>query len=193
MEELKDKESIRKSALDLRRQYVASLPPFLADDFCKTIYQNLKPMIQKFKNPCIATYWPMRSEFDIKPLNQELQKEGYDLCFPIVDSFDHLEFYEADDSKPLVKGRFGFLEPVVGTKKCDPSIFLVPMVAFDRHCHRLGYGKGHYDRTLCKARLKHNTLAIGIAYDMQHIDDIPYDPTDQKLDYVLTEKAIYKQ
>ena len=72
-----------------------------------------------------------------------------------------------------------------------PDIVLVPLAAFDRAGHRIGYGAGHYDRTLAHLRKSKGITAIGLAFAAQEIAAVPALPHDVALDYVLTEtKAI---
>ena len=65
---------------------------------------------------------------------------------------------------------------------------LVPMLAFDKHNYRLGYGKGFYDRYLKKFK---NIVTVGVAFSFQRHHKLPRDKNDVKLNYVLTEKGIY--
>jgi 5-formyltetrahydrofolate cyclo-ligase len=64
---------------------------------------------------------------------------------------------------------------------------LVPLAAFDRSGHRIGYGAGHYDRSLVPLRAAGPTVAIGLAFAAQEIGAVPALPHDVALDYVLTE------
>ena len=73
----------------------------------------------------------------------------------------------------------------------DPNILLIPLVAFDKHLNRIGYGGGFYDRYLNKYLRKHdNILTIGIAFSFQKHHKIPELSYDVKLNYILTEKGI---
>ena len=68
---------------------------------------------------------------------------------------------------------------------------MVPLVAFDNHLNRIGYGKGYYDRSLKKInKIKKNKIFLGIAYSFQKCKKIPVNNYDFKLDYVFTEKGI---
>ena len=69
----------------------------------------------------------------------------------------------------------------------DPDILIVPLLAFDRRGHRLGYGAGYYDMTLTALREKKPIVAVGIAYAAQEVDTVPITPRDARLDLVLTE------
>ena len=71
-----------------------------------------------------------------------------------------------------------------------PEVLIIPLVAFDRGGGRLGYGGGFYDRTLDYLRSRHATLAIGFAYSEQEFENLPLEPTDQKLDIIITEREI---
>jgi 5-formyltetrahydrofolate cyclo-ligase len=67
---------------------------------------------------------------------------------------------------------------------------LVPLVAFDRRCRRIGYGAGYYDRTLADLRKRKVVIAVGIAFAAQEVAEIPFDEHDQRLDLVLTEREM---
>ena len=71
-----------------------------------------------------------------------------------------------------------------------PDLILVPLVAFDKNCNRLGYGAGFYDRYLKKVqRIKKNCSCIGIAYNFQKHNKITINKFDYKLDNIFTEKG----
>ena len=66
------------------------------------------------------------------------------------------------------------------------EMVVVPAVAYDRKCNRVGRGKGYYDRLLSRTR----ALKVGVAYDFQLIDEMEADPFDVPVDIVITESAI---
>jgi 5-formyltetrahydrofolate cyclo-ligase len=72
----------------------------------------------------------------------------------------------------------------------EPQVLIVPMLAWDRRGYRLGYGGGFYDRTLEGLRAKGPVLAIGFAFAAQEVEAVPTEPTDQRLDAVVTEKGV---
>ncbi len=74
------------------------------------------------------------------------------------------------------------------TKQAEPDLLLVPLLAFDRFGGRLGYGAGHYDRTLEHLRAKKPIIAVGLAFADQEIERVPMHDHDQRLDAVLTER-----
>ena len=67
---------------------------------------------------------------------------------------------------------------------------LVPLAAFDRRGHRIGYGAGYYDMTIARIRSMKTMLAIGIALAAQEIEQVPASPRDERLDLVLTEREV---
>jgi 5-formyltetrahydrofolate cyclo-ligase len=73
-----------------------------------------------------------------------------------------------------------------------PRALLVPLAAFDRSGTRLGYGKGHFDRSIAALSDKHSVLTIGLAYSIQEIDAVPAEDHDQPLDLIVTETGIVR-
>ena len=98
-----------------------------------------------------------------------------------------LSFHVKPPREMLVKSAFGVLEPPPEAPVIEPDILLVPLLGFDRRGYRLGYGAGHYDRTLATLRARRPILAVGLAWACQEVDLIPADGFDQPLDWVVTE------
>jgi len=89
-----------------------------------------------------------------------------------------------------MSGAFGITEPRPDWPRAFPSVLLVPLLAFDARGYRLGYGGGYYDRTLALFRAEREIAAIGIAYAGQEVSAVPYEPSDEKLDMVVTETGL---
>ena len=97
------------------------------------------------------------------------------------------------DLKDGVKiGAYGIREP---KPECSPEVevkdidvVIVPAVAYDKDCYRLGYGGGFYDRFI--ERLREDAITIGIAFDLQIFDSVPKEDHDAQLDYIITESQI---
>ena len=68
---------------------------------------------------------------------------------------------------------------------------LVPILAFDKNKHRLGYGKGYYDRYLNKYLKLKNILTVGVAFSFQRHHKLPINKKDVKLNYIITEKGVF--
>jgi len=80
--------------------------------------------------------------------------------------------------------------PLESAPALVPALLLVPMLAFDRACRRLGYGAGFYDRTLAALRRSGTTLALGLAFGAQEVARVPAGPDDAPLDAVVTENEV---
>ena len=89
----------------------------------------------------------------------------------------------------MIDGRFGAKVPL-SKNFFTPELLIVPLVAFDRQGGRVGYGGGFYDRTLEKLKMDKPVLAVGFAYSCQEVDRVPLEKTDQRLDFVVTEKDV---
>jgi 5-formyltetrahydrofolate cyclo-ligase len=136
----------------------------------------------------ILSYAPLAGEISTLAIFAEFQNK-HRLALPKVAGED-LCFIEVESLSSLVSGRFG-LEPSGGKEVRDfqECVALVPGVAFSREGHRLGFGKGFYDRFLAKHP---EILRIGLAYDFQiQLNSWPIDPTDQAMDAVFTPSSIW--
>jgi 5-formyltetrahydrofolate cyclo-ligase len=135
----------------------------------------------------ILLFAPMPQEVDVALLWPAAAIAGKSLCFPrFVPSTG---FYEArmvhNPHLDLQPGAFGIREPgpgcqVISLNRLD--LVLVPGVGFTRDGHRLGRGRGYYDRLLADVR----GLKCGVSFDQQLVDTIPCEPHDVNLDWVLT-------
>jgi 5-formyltetrahydrofolate cyclo-ligase len=140
----------------------------------------------------VAGYSPIRSEIDPTPLMRALAAQGARLALPAVMARGKsLAFRAWSAGDRLTLGPLGILEPSPAAAELVPDILLVPLAAFDRSGHRIGYGAGHYDFTLAHLRKVKTIAAIGLAFAVQEIKTIPMQPHDVALDYVLTEKHAF--
>lgn len=140
----------------------------------------------------VSGYCPIRTEIDPSPLMEALHLAGHRICVPIIlGAGQPLEFREWWPGVAMEEGAFGAAIPR-DTHTLRPDLLLVPLVAFDAAGWRLGYGGGFYDRTLEGLRAERRTRAVGLAYAAQQIDAVPTEPTDQRLDAVVTEAGILK-
>ncbi len=147
--------------------------------------------IEMPKGSVVSGYAPIRSEIDPFPLMRGLAQRGMILALPVIVGRDQpLIFREWTIDTPLVRGPLGIFQPSADTDEVEPDIAIVPLAAFDRAGHRIGYGAGHYDRTLILLRGQKRIAAIGIAFSVQQIDAVPAEPHDVRLDCVLTEREV---
>jgi 5-formyltetrahydrofolate cyclo-ligase len=140
----------------------------------------------------VAGYAPIRSEIDPTPLMRRLAARGAQLALPVIAARDAALVFRAWSSgDPLQRGPLGILEPSPEAATLIPDILLVPLAAFDRSGHRIGYGAGHYDRSLAQLRERKAITAVGVAFGLQEINAVPMRPHDVALDYVLTETQAF--
>lgn len=136
----------------------------------------------------VAGYSPIRSELDPAPLMRALAAKGAQLALPSIAARGQaLRFRAWHPHDKLLPGPLGILEPSPAAAEILPDIVLVPLAAFDRSGHRIGYGAGHYDRTLAQLRKSKAITAIGLAFATQEVEAVPALSHDVALDYVLTE------
>lgn len=136
----------------------------------------------------VSGYSPIRSELNPWPLMRALSQKTTSFALPVVRRRgEPLEMRAWNFGAPLVSGVWGIREPGPEAEEVFPDILLVPLAAFDRTGQRIGYGAGHYDRTIACLRAMKPVLAIGLAFAAQEIDRVPATAFDARLDLVLTE------
>jgi 5-formyltetrahydrofolate cyclo-ligase len=139
----------------------------------------------------ISGYSPLRSEISPLPLMRRCADAGAALALPVVVGRGKPLIMRAwSFGAPLRSGVWGIREPVAEAPQVFPDILLVPLLAFDRTGHRIGYGAGYYDMTIAELRAKKPVVAIGIAFAAQEIAVVPATPRDARLDLVLTEREV---
>ena len=140
----------------------------------------------------VSGYSPIRSEIDPVPLMRALAEQGARLALPAVMARGKsLAFRAWSAGDRLMLGPLGILEPSPAAIELIPDIMLVPLAAFDRAGHRIGYGAGHYDYTLAHLRKLKHIIAVGLAFAAQEIEAVPALSHDVALDYVLTEAQLF--
>ena len=140
----------------------------------------------------ISGYWPIRTEIDPRPLMLALKARHATLCLPVIEAMDQpLSFRAWEPRTEMTPGPFGAAVPA-GGEMLEPTVLITPLLAFSRAGARLGYGAGHYDRTLARLRARRQTRAVAIAYAAQEAPDLPVEATDQPLDAIVTELEIIR-
>ncbi len=139
----------------------------------------------------VSGYSPIRSEIDPRPLMRKLAAEGATLALPVVTGrAQALIFRKWVPGDALVLAGYGLSEPDENAEQVTPDVLLVPLAAFDSTGHRLGYGAGHYDRTIAALRTQRPLTTIGLAFAAQETENIAFGELDQRLDMVLTERGL---
>jgi 5-formyltetrahydrofolate cyclo-ligase len=139
----------------------------------------------------ISGYSPLKSEISPLPLMRRCADAGAALALPVVVGRGKPLIMRAwSFGAPLGSGVWGIREPVAEAPQVFPDILLVPLLAFDRTGHRIGYGAGYYDMTIAELRARKPVVAIGIAFAAQEIAAVPTTLRDARLDLVLTERDV---
>jgi 5-formyltetrahydrofolate cyclo-ligase len=139
----------------------------------------------------VSGYSPMKSELNPVPLMRKLGDAGAQLALPVVAGRGKpLTMRAWSFGEELASGVWGIREPKPDAPEVFPDILLVPLAAFDRAGHRIGYGAGYYDMTITRIRGMKPALAIGIAFAAQEINQVPATAFDARLDLVLTEREV---
>jgi len=145
------------------------------------------------KTATLSGYWPIGSEIDVMPTLLAHANLGGTIALPVVvEAGAPLVFREWRAGDAMDKGPFGIAEPKSTAAVVLPDVLLTPMLAFDRAGYRLGYGGGFYDRTLRSLRAIKSIMAIGVAYGAQEVPETPREPTDERLDWIATDREAFK-
>lgn len=132
----------------------------------------------------LSGYWPMRDEADPRPA---MAAHDGPVCLPVVPGKAVPLVFRRWQGEALVPGPFGTSHPPDSQPVLRPDVLIVPLAGFDRRGNRIGYGGGYYDRTLQLLRETGHVTAIGLAFAVQELPDIPAEPFDQELDLIVTD------
>jgi len=139
----------------------------------------------------VSGFMSLGNEINPLPLMRKLAEEGARLALPVVAGRGEALVMRAwSFGAPLAAGVWGIREPTPEAAEVEPDILLVPLLAFDRTGHRLGYGGGYYDRTIAQLRARKSVVALGLGYSAQEVPNVPVTPRDARLDLVLTEREV---
>jgi 5-formyltetrahydrofolate cyclo-ligase len=139
----------------------------------------------------VSGFSPMKSEINPVPLMRRLADGGAKLALPVVAGRGQPLIMRAwSFGEKLGSGVWGIREPTADAPEVLPDILIVPLAAFDRTGHRIGYGAGYFDMTLHRLRGLKPVVAIGLAFAVQEIPSVPATPRDARLDLVLTEREV---
>ena len=169
----------------------AALFPGTLDSWRRRIDGYLERSFPGLARCRLAFCWPIRGEYDARHLARTLRTRGALTALPVVVApKTPLIFREWHPGIVLAKGPLDIPYPA-NSQQLTPDAVLLPMNGWDVQGYRLGYGGGFFDRTLA-ARAK-KPLTIGISYEMAKLDTIDPQPWDVAMDYVVTERGVYRR
>jgi 5-formyltetrahydrofolate cyclo-ligase len=186
-----DNLSDKKAAL--RREAVArrdALPAEARQEAAEAIAARKFPLAVG-PHAIVSGFMPLKSEISPLPLMKKLAASGARLALPVI----------AGRGKPLImrswnfadelgRGQWNIREPKPEAAEVEPDILLVPLLAFDRTGHRIGYGAGYYDMTITGLRARKPIVTLGLGFAAQEVPAVPATPRDARLDFVLTELEV---
>ena len=180
-----DKTDARTKALALR----AAIPAAEADAFARRLARIGPELARANGATAVSAFASIGDEIATGPLLAALAEAGFVVGLPITGKIGTpLTFRRWTPATTMVPGRMNIPEPPAESEKVEPDVLFVPLAAYDRRGHRIGYGAGFYDRTLAALRAQKEIVAIGIAYSAQEVLFIPNDDHDEPLDMIVTEK-----
>jgi len=157
----------------------------------KAIDASLEYGFPNLHRGVVAFCWPYKNEYDARFLARRLRERGARTVLPVVVApKTPLVFREWHPGVKLVPGVYDIPYPIESDELL-PDYVLLPMNGFDAGGYRLGYGGGFFDRTL--ASLAKRPTVIGVTYELAKIDTIHPQPYDIPVDYVVTERGIYRR
>jgi 5-formyltetrahydrofolate cyclo-ligase len=179
------KRTLRSAMLAWRAEFREEERRAAADGLLATMRRE-----RPIETPAVVSgFWPIKDEIDIRPLMIELSNQGCQLALPVVQGKGQPLLFRAwRPGDPLEAGVFGTLQPSAKRETLEPDALIVPLLACDDEGWRLGYGGGFYDRTLTGLRAQRAVTAVGVGFDAQLVREVPHGPSDQRLDWLLTDR-----
>ena len=182
-----DKKSLRASSLAIR----ATIDPAIAAAFAARLARLGPELAAGHGARSVSVFWSIRDELPTHPLCAALHAAGHVVGLPVTGRMGQpLTFRRWTPDTAMVPGKMDIPEPPAGAEAVVPDLLFVPLAAFDRRGHRIGYGAGFYDRTLAALRAEKEIAAIGLAYAAQEVLFVPAADHDEPLDMVVTEKDV---
>ena len=161
------------------------------EGFRRQIDAHLERAFPGLKTSTFAFCWPIRNEYDARHLAKTLREAGALTALPVVVApKSPLAFREWHPGVALAKGPLDIPYPA-DSRELAPKAVLLPMNGWDAQGYRLGYGGGFFDRTL--ASLEKKPLVIGVSYELARISTIHPQAWDIPMDYVVTERGVYRR
>ena len=202
------KEELRQQMRQIKRQFT----PQQLEELSLPIVARLRErLIGHGVGDVVMAYYPLPDEVDIRPLLDDLVAAGKTVLLPKVTGDTTMELCRYTGQQHLREGAFHIMEPVEenhGDCPCDSSVakimgtvpvMLVPGLAFDAAGHRLGRGRGYYDRFL--SGITHGDrnavysgkytaflspcVIFGVCFDFQKVPEVPTDEYDVPVDEVI--------
>ena len=160
-------------------------------DHAEAIARGLDRVVGDVAGRTISAYWPFRGEPDLRPWLRRVAGRGARCALPVVvERGRPLVFRAWRHGDPMARGVWNILVPAEG-EEVVPDIVVAPLVGFDRHCYRLGYGGGFFDRTLAALQREGTPQIVGVGYAQAAIPTIHPQPHDIPMNTIVTERDTF--
>jgi 5-formyltetrahydrofolate cyclo-ligase len=183
-------ETIRNEKARLRLEMRQRRSPIIATggaDLSERLASQSLDFAGVQRGTIVSAFSSMPDELDTGPLLLRLHAQGMRLCLPVMQGRGKPLLFRAWSPGDQMKAAtWGIREPTDDKPPLEPQVVLTPLLAFDRHGWRLGYGGGFFDRTLRVLRDAGSVVAVGLGLDELKVDAVPHLDYDERLDWVLT-------
>lgn len=185
------KQTIRRRIRAQRRELDLRTQAASADAVAATVLRWAEQLTPGVAAATVAT----DGELSPRPIVDELVQRGWKVAYPRI-ADDAMAFHLSEPAQ-MVEGELGLIEPPADAPVVDPTtleLVLVPLVAFDARCNRMGRGKAYYDRAfafLGSRERPSRPVMIGLAHSLQRVASLPVEAHDVVLDAVVTPDRVY--
>lgn len=150
------------------------------------IAARLEALVARIAPACIACYWPIGGEPDLRASVARWRAAGIDTALPrVAGEGAALVFDRWSPGDALVAGPYG-TSHAARPDPVRPGLLVIPCLGFAPGGHRLGYGGGYYDRTLAACAPR----TVGVAYDLLEVTGFEAQPHDRPLEFIVTESRV---
>ena len=186
-----EKKRIRK---EIKNQF-RTIPISDFDAKSKKVLDKLKKLPEWKNAETVLIFLSLPDEIKTEGIINEALEENKKTAVPRINGNDIVFHYIKSVNSSLIIHPLGIAEPSPSTpvfnslSADEKTLILVPGLAFDKNCFRLGRGKGFYDKFL--SGIDKSVKKIGIGYDFQIVESVPAEDHDFPLDSVITDTSIF--
>ena len=180
---MSDKNDVRKAV----KERIAALAPKQKAAMCGVIAENFFGTPEYARARSIFFYFSTSDEPDTKGLIGRALAEGKDVFLPRIEG-DKMVLVSYREGATMQVNRYGIEEPTGEASAVSPDLAVIPLVAFDRDKHRLGRGKGYYDRFLAG----YAGESVALSFSAQECPQVPTEYFDVSPKVIVTEREVIR-
>ena len=175
-----DKQELRRLIRERKRRFTTQELQSMSSSVVRRLLAH--PQVKAAGT--VMCYYSLPDEVDTHGLVDELRRQGKRVLLPVVLADGQMELREYTGTESMNEDQYHILEPSGApfTRLDDIDVALIPGMSFDDVGHRLGRGKGYYDRFLCRLP---QLYKIGVCFDFQKMKKIPHDAHDVMMDEII--------